>query len=63
MFIVVCNNTVVSKLVYDWNFGEEVAIDGEVVAHKPGNLKLPSNVVEGMNPPGPTSAVRRHISG
>ena len=38
----VCNNTVVSRLVYDWNFGEEVAIGGEVVAHKPGNLKLPS---------------------
>lgn len=47
VFIVVCNNTVVSKLVYDWIAGEEVEVDGEVVAHKPGNLALLSNVVDG----------------
>ena len=40
MFIVVCPNTVVSKLVYDWIAGEQVEVDGEVVAHKPGKLAL-----------------------
>jgi len=44
VFIVVCPNTVVSKLVYDWIAGEEVVEDGEVVAHKLGNLALLSNV-------------------
>lgn len=48
VFIVVCPNTVVSKLVHDWIAGESVEIDGEVVAHKPGNLDLLSNVVDGM---------------
>ena len=47
VFIVVCPNTVVSKLVYNWIAGEEVAQDGEVVAHKKGNLELLSNVVNG----------------
>jgi type III restriction enzyme len=47
VFIVVCPNTVVSKLVYDWIAGVEVEQDGEVVAHKPGNLELLSNVVDG----------------
>jgi type III restriction enzyme len=47
VFIVVCPNTVVSKLVYDWIAGEEVERDGEIVAHKPGNLELLSNVVDG----------------
>lgn len=48
VFIVVCPNTTVSKLVHDWIAGETVEIDGEVVAHKPGNLKLLSNVVDGQ---------------
>ena len=47
VFIVVCPNTVVSKLVYDWIAGEQVVEDDEIVAHKPGNLALLSNVVDG----------------
>ena len=47
VFIVVCPNTVVSKLVYDWIAGEQVVEDDEVVAHKPGQLALLSNVVDG----------------
>ncbi|SDP61113.1 type III restriction enzyme [Pedococcus dokdonensis] len=47
VFIVVCPNTVVSKLVYDWIAGEEVVGDDAVVAHKPGNLALLSNVQDG----------------
>jgi type III restriction enzyme len=48
VFIVVCPNTVVSKLVYDWIAGEAVVDGDEVVAHKAGNLPLFSNVVEGQ---------------
>ena len=48
VFIVVCPNTVVSKIVYDWIAGEQVEQDGEVVKHKPGNLQLLSNVVDGQ---------------
>lgn len=48
VFIVVCPNTVVSKLVYDWIAGEEIVENDEVVAHKPGNLALLSNVQEGQ---------------
>lgn len=48
VFIVVCPNTVVSKLVYDWIAGEEVVENDEVVAHKPGNLALLSNVHDGQ---------------
>jgi type III restriction enzyme len=47
VFIVVCPNTVVSKLVYDWIAGETIVEDDEVVAHKPGELALLSNVVDG----------------
>ncbi|RSN07286.1 restriction endonuclease [Streptomyces sp. WAC 05977] len=48
VFIVVCPNTTVSKLVYDWIAGEQVVDAGDaVIAHKPGNLSLLSNVVEG----------------
>ena len=47
VFIVVCPSTVVSKLVYDWIAGEQVIEDDEVVAHKPGQLALLSNVVGG----------------
>lgn len=54
VFIVVCPNTVVSKLVYDWIAGEEVVEDDEVIAHKPGNLELLSNVQDG----GPLSRPR-----
>jgi type III restriction enzyme len=48
VFIVVCNNTVVSKRVYDWIAGLEVkGQDGQVVAHKTGELELLSNVIDG----------------
>lgn len=47
VFIVVCPNTVVSKLVYEWISGVEVEQDGEVIAHKSGELELLTNVVEG----------------
>jgi type III restriction enzyme len=47
VFIVVCPNTVVSKLVYNWIAGEQVVEDDEVVAHRPGQLALLSNVVDG----------------
>ncbi|MGI5223765.1 BPTD_3080 family restriction endonuclease [Actinoallomurus sp. CA-142502] len=49
VFIVVCPNTVVSKLVYDWIAGEQIEVDGEVIAHKPGNLELLSNVEDGQS--------------
>lgn len=48
VFIVVCPNTVVSKLVYDWIAGEQIEVGIDVVAHKPGNLKLLSNVEDGQ---------------
>jgi type III restriction enzyme len=47
VMIVVCPNTVVSKLVYDWIAGGEAERpDGEVVL-RPGELPLLSNVVDG----------------
>jgi type III restriction enzyme len=48
VFIVVCPNTVVSKLVYDWIAGETIVQDDELIAHKPGELALLSNVVDGQ---------------
>ena len=48
VFIVVCPNTVVSKLVYDWIAGEQIEMDSDIVAHKPGNLKLLSNIENGQ---------------
>jgi type III restriction enzyme len=47
VFIVVCNNTTVSRLVHEWIAGTEVVEDGELVAHKAGSLELLSNVVDG----------------
>ena len=47
VFIVVCPNTVVSKLVFDWIAGE--AVDDETTTvHKQGNLSRLSNVVDGQ---------------
>lgn len=46
VFIVVCPNTVVSKLVYNWIAGE-AALDDEIPVHKKGNLDLFSNVIDG----------------
>jgi type III restriction enzyme len=44
VFIVVCPNTVVSKLLFDWIAGvETVEEDGRVVVQKVGNLSLLSN--------------------
>lgn len=48
VFIVVCPNTAVSKLVYDWIAGEAVLDENDkVVVHKAGNLDLFSNVLNG----------------
>ena len=51
VFIVVCNNTTVSKLVFDWIAGFDkltVALDGnDVTAPCPGKLSVFSNVVDG----------------
>ncbi len=49
VFIVVCPNTVVSKIVYDWIAGSDVEAGeaGEGTAHRTGELKLFSNVVDG----------------
>ncbi len=47
VFIVVCPNTVVSKLVYDWIAGETIVENDEVMAHQPGELALLSNAVDG----------------
>ncbi|MDQ2726821.1 MAG: DEAD/DEAH box helicase family protein [Actinomycetota bacterium] len=47
VFIVVCPNTIVSKLVYDWMAGQQVErADGEVIL-RPGELDLLSNVEDG----------------
>jgi type III restriction enzyme len=48
VFIVVCPNTVVSKLVYDWIAGESIVRDDKVIVHKAGNLELFSNVIDGQ---------------
>ncbi|MFC9939845.1 BPTD_3080 family restriction endonuclease [Nocardiopsis alba] len=47
VFIVVCPNTTVSRLVYEWIAGQEVVKDDAIMAHTPGNLELLSNVVDG----------------
>lgn len=46
VFIVVCPNTVVSKLVYDWIAGREIDVDGTVI-QRPGHLELFSNIENG----------------
>ncbi|KUI44921.1 restriction endonuclease [Mycobacterium sp. IS-1590] len=47
VYIVVCPNTVVSKLVYDWIAGEVIVEGDDVVAHKAGNLALFNNMIDG----------------
>lgn len=47
VFIVVCPNTVVSKLVYDWVAGTEVTREDDTVLHKPGKLELFGNSEDG----------------
>ena len=44
VFIVVCSNTAVSKLVFDWVAGWQKALVGSGNALVPGNLELFSNV-------------------
>lgn len=46
VFIVVCPNTIVSRLVYNWIAGTELDADG-VTVHRPGHLELFSNVIDG----------------
>ena len=47
VFIIVCPNTVVSKLVYDWLAGSEVEAPNGEIRLRPGDLTLLSNVVDG----------------
>ncbi|WP_161996393.1 BPTD_3080 family restriction endonuclease [Rhodococcus sp. YH1] len=47
VFIVVCPNTVVSKLVYDWVAGTEIEREDGVTVGRPGNLDLFSNYEDG----------------
>lgn len=47
VFIVVCPNTIVSKLVYDWIAGQEVEHPDGRRLWRPGNLPLLSNVIDG----------------
>jgi type III restriction enzyme len=47
VMIVVCPNTTVSKLVFDWVAGVDVERDDETPVPKAGHLDLLSNVVDG----------------
>lgn len=46
VMIVVCPNTIVSKLVYDWIAGHEATL-GDTTVHRAGKLEHFSNVVDG----------------
>lgn len=48
VFIVVCQNTNISKLVFDYVAGWEKELDGEGTVLVPGKLDLFSNVVDGQ---------------
>lgn len=48
VFIVVCNNTNVSKLVFDWIAGWEKKLDEESTVIVPGALPIFSNVADGQ---------------
>ena len=48
MFIVVCPNTEVSKLVYDWIAGYQVEAADGTPSYRNGELPLLSNVVDGV---------------
>ena len=45
--IVVCPNTIVSKLMFDWIAGREVVLESGEVRLAPGTLELLSNVEDG----------------
>ena len=47
VMIVVCPNTLVSKLIYDWISGKDHEAGGGTI-HAPGHLALFSNVVDGQ---------------
>jgi len=53
VFIVVCPNTIVSKLVYDWIAGTELPREDGMTTARPGNLDLFSNYVDGHSTPRP----------
>lgn len=58
VFIVVCPNTVVSKLVYDWIAGGPVTAAGaETGSSRNGELDLFSNVVDGQSLPRPVTVL------
>jgi type III restriction enzyme len=48
VMIVVCSNTLVSKLVYDWVAGKDVERDDGTIVPKQGRLMLLSNVDDGV---------------
>jgi type III restriction enzyme len=48
VMIIVCPNTLVSKLLYDWVAGKDVELDDETKIAKSGALKLLSNVDDGV---------------
>lgn len=50
VFIVVCNNTATSKLVYEWISGWQREVEGELQTIHYGHLKLFSNFDEFGNP-------------
>ena len=62
--IVVCPNTLVSKLVYDWIAGTDVKLDDDTSIPKPGELALLSNVTTacGHRARAPSSSTRRSSS-
>ena len=47
VFIVVCSNTAVSKLVYDWIAGYELEAPDRSIVVRPGNLEIFSNAADG----------------
>lgn len=55
VFIVVCNNTSVSKMVFDFLAGYERVLDGDRTMLAPGALELFSNVVDGQWQPRPNT--------
>lgn len=48
VMIVVCPNTIVSKLVYDWIAGADIEADDGTIRTRPGQLDLLSNAPEGQ---------------
>jgi type III restriction enzyme len=57
VFIVVCNNTNVSKLVYDYIAGWEKTLKNNVTVLVPGKLDLFSNVADGSWTPRPNTVL------